>query len=236
MLKVNEIFGPSIQGEGLNIGVPSVFLRTAGCSLKCRWCDSTYAFVEGTEMSTGDIVKRIDRLLPTMLEASGFHLVITGGEPLEQSEGVSQLLEFYAEYSNFLTSVRPRVTIETNGNHNLITKFLSKVLWSISPKLPSAGKAYKPIEDLDVDALYTSKLLNSQWKFVVSNKEDQDVVSRWVQQYAFYNVVFQPCSAEGSITYAELIEWTRDTLWSKCYQVRVLPQAHVVAWGQKRGV
>ena len=72
---INEIFH-SIQGESTHAGRPCVFVRVAGCSLRCAWCDTAYAFDQGTELSLEEVLARV--------AAHGCPLVeVTGGEPLE---------------------------------------------------------------------------------------------------------------------------------------------------------
>ena len=82
---INEIFY-SIQGEGRSAGKPAVFLRLSGCNLKCRWCDTKYAWKKGEEMTTGQIIQKIKKY-PCK------HLVVTGGEPMLQQEGLEELLK-----------------------------------------------------------------------------------------------------------------------------------------------
>ena len=78
MLRVTEIFH-SIQGESTHAGRPCVFVRLAGCNLRCRWCDSEYTFTGGEKMSIDDVIERV--------KSYGCELVeVTGGEPLLQDE------------------------------------------------------------------------------------------------------------------------------------------------------
>jgi 7-carboxy-7-deazaguanine synthase len=75
-LKVNEIFR-SLQGEGVRAGMPCAFVRLAGCNLRCTWCDTKYAWDEGTEMTLDEITRAVEKLDLTRVE-------LTGGEPLIQ--------------------------------------------------------------------------------------------------------------------------------------------------------
>lgn len=96
---VNEIFGPTIQGEGPHAGQPAVFVRLAGCNLKCWFCDTDHQ--HGTEMTIGEITKRIrDRMQHGLV-------VLTGGEPMIQN-GIEHLVKVLMSYPY-------RVQIETNG-------------------------------------------------------------------------------------------------------------------------
>jgi len=123
-LFISETF-TSIQGEGLLTGVPSVFLRTSGCNLRCRWCDTPYTSWEatGTHQTVADLL--------AIVEASpARHVVITGGEPMLQ-KGIEPLCAA-------LTDLGYHITIETAGT---IFRPLAADLLSISPKLSDSTPA-----------------------------------------------------------------------------------------------
>lgn len=118
---VSEIFR-SIQGEGLYVGKPQVFVRTAGCSLRCRWCDTQYSQERSTECVVDGRARTIlsnplepetvvDHVLRLAGEEKNFDTVcLTGGEPLEQPE-------FVGEVARPLRKKRMNVHLETNGVH-----------------------------------------------------------------------------------------------------------------------
>ena len=118
---ISEIFY-SIQGEGLFSGIPSVFIRTSGCNLRCLWCDSRYTSwePEGSEYTIEEIVEKT-------IEFPTRHAVITGGEPL--------LMKDLAELAESLHTKGYHITIETAGT--LYTD-LNCDLISISPKLSNS--------------------------------------------------------------------------------------------------
>ena len=104
MLKVSEIFW-SAQGEGLNSGIPAIFVRLAGCSLRCPYCDTRRAWTRGRELETAAIVAAADELRAAYPRSL---LVLTGGEPLEQ------------DLKGLLAALKRRkyfVAVETNGLH-----------------------------------------------------------------------------------------------------------------------
>ena len=128
-MRISEIFH-SVQGEGLLLGVPSVFVRTSGCNLRCRWCDTPYAswHPEGEEMTQEEIVRRVRSYdCP--------HVVLTGGEPMVAS-GIRGL-------ADSLHAEGLHITIETAGT--LPPGGIACDLASLSPKLadstPSAEQA-----------------------------------------------------------------------------------------------
>jgi 7-carboxy-7-deazaguanine synthase len=118
MPKINDIFW-SAQGEGLNCGVSSIFIRLAGCSLRCPYCDTRAAWSGGRAMSAAQVAAAV-AAMPAA--APGTHLVITGGEPLEQD-----LHELVAA----LRRDRYFVAVETNGLH---FQDLPLDWWTVAPK------------------------------------------------------------------------------------------------------
>ena len=161
-IKISEIFY-SIQGEGLLAGRPSVFVRLAGCPLRCRWCDTEYALDSkaGKTRTIAEIVKQIKKYKTD-------YVVITGGEPMI-SPNLSVLCKALKNY---------HITIETAG-----IKFvpsLSCNLMSISPKL---SNAYDNKQDKDkylkLDSLAELiKNYDYQLKFVIEKKADIDGVNQ----------------------------------------------------------
>src|SRR5690349_20327441 len=117
-MKIAEIFY-SVQGEGALVGVPSVFVRTSGCNLRCVWCDTPYTSwqPEGDERSVDSIVEEVNR-------HGAAHVVITGGEPMI-APGVAELTR----------RLRQHITIETAGT---VAAEVHCDLMSISPKLESS--------------------------------------------------------------------------------------------------
>jgi len=102
-LKICEIFS-SIQGESSYAGLPCTFVRLTGCNLRCTYCDTQYAYSEGSELSGEDIISRVSN--------AGFNLVeITGGEPLLQEE-VYPLIERLIDEGY-------TVLVETNGSQSI---------------------------------------------------------------------------------------------------------------------
>lgn len=125
-LKINEIFY-SIQGESSFAGRPCIFIRLTGCNLRCTWCDTQYAYYEGSMMSPSDILTRIRNYMCSIVE-------ITGGEPLLQEDTpllVKQLLD--EDYE---------VLLETNGTMD-IGVIDNRCIKIVDIKCPSSGEADK---------------------------------------------------------------------------------------------
>lgn len=174
-MRVSEIFY-SIQGEGRLLGVPSVFVRTSGCNLRCVWCDTPYTSwrPEGGSWSVGDILRAVGR-------HAARHVVVTGGEPL--------LADDIEELALELKRGGKHVTVETAGT---IFKPLVCDLISLSPKLANStpwkragGKFARMHEGRRLNVAVVQAYLDRydyQIKFVVERKEDfseiHDVLER----------------------------------------------------------
>jgi 7-carboxy-7-deazaguanine synthase len=122
VLLINELFY-SIQGEGLSTGIPTTFIRTTGCNLRCSWCDTSYAYEEGEKMT-------VDQILNTVKEIRETHghddVCLTGGEPLEQQEAAELILR--------LLSDGYVITLETNGTKSLASLFQHLHEYSLGKK------------------------------------------------------------------------------------------------------
>ena len=99
-MKINEIFY-SLQGEGIQTGVPTIFIRFTGCNLRCKWCDTKYAYDEGEDLSIDQIIEKIKSYPSTQI-------CVTGGEPLLQDE-LSTLIQRLIE-------LKYDINLETNGS------------------------------------------------------------------------------------------------------------------------
>ena len=126
---VAEVFG-SLQGEGRLAGVPSVFVRTSGCNLRCRWCDTPYTswHPEGAAVPLDELLARVASL------GSGYrHAVLTGGEPM--------IAEHVEEVALRLRAAGYHLTVETAGT---AFRDVRADLWSVSPKLRGSTPAEGP--------------------------------------------------------------------------------------------
>ena len=164
---ISEIFY-SVQGEGELTGVPSVFIRTSGCNLRCRWCDTPYASwtPEGTEMSIDAIVAEVEK-------HPAAHVVLTGGEPMV-ARGIHDL-------AARLRAAGKHITIETAGT--IAPGGIACDLASISPKLANSTPPPGSIEPAWIERHERSRLrpdilrewlenFSYQLKFVISSESD----------------------------------------------------------------
>lgn len=213
MLTVNEIFY-SIQGESSFTGRPCVFVRLTACDLRCRWCDTPYAFTEGAPASLDDVVARV--------ESYGCPLVeITGGEPLLQSD-VYPLMRR-------LIDAGKTVLLETGG-HIDISRVPDAVVKVVDVKCPGSGEAGRN-DWANLDRLAR----HDEVKFVIQDRTDyefaRDVVHRYRLARRCAGALFSP--VHGVLDPAELSAWMlRDGV-----PARVQVQLHKYVWGaDARGV
>lgn len=159
---ISEIFY-SVQGEGILTGVPSVFIRTSGCNLRCRWCDTPYASwkPEGVEMTEDAILERA-RSWP-----AARHVVLTGGEPMI-AKGVRPLLRRLSDEGY-------HVTIETAGTVPLNDSPCD--LASLSPKLAHST----PLPG-EIDAAWIARHENTRLQ--------PDVINNWLRNAKSYQLKF----------------------------------------------
>ena len=213
MLTINEIFH-SIQGESTHAGRPCVFVRLTACDLRCRWCDTPYAFHEGRKMSVDDVIADV--------ESRGCQTVeVTGGEPLLQAD-------VYPLMQRLLDSGKT-VMIETGG-HRSIADVPAGVIRIMDIKCPGSGESEK--NDWSNLAHLTQR---DEVKFVIADRRDyeyaRDIVARENLPARVNAVLFSP--VHGELDPKQLSEWViADRL-----DVRVQLQVHKYIWSPTtRGV
>jgi 7-carboxy-7-deazaguanine synthase len=223
-MRIAEIFY-SVQGEGSLVGVPSIFVRTSGCNLRCSWCDTPYTSwqAEGVERTVDEIVNEVQQY-------PARHVVVTGGEPMI-APGILHLTERLHEH-------RLHITIETAG-----TVFVPVAcdLMSISPKLANStpdGRWAAQHERLRFQPDVLRSLMagyDYQLKFVVARREDLDEIRRILEEVnADRNkVILMPEGIEPSVLRERGI-WLAEL--AKTEGFRFTPRLHVELWGNRRGV
>ncbi len=209
-LKVTELFY-SIQGESSYLGYPCSFVRLSGCNLRCRYCDTTYAYTEGKNYELEEIMRFIHSHKTKLV-------TITGGEPLLQ-EGVIPL-------ADGLLKKGYTVLIETNGS--LPIALLPRgVIRVMDIKCPGSGMTnfmyWENIHDLQpIDEV----------KFVISDRYDYQWAKNIITKYQLLKrcqVLFSPVFEQLDLR--TLAEW----ILTDELEVRLQPQLHKFIWGGKRG-
>lgn len=229
LMRISEIFY-SIQGEGRLSGVPSVFIRTSGCNLRCVWCDTPY-----TSWSPDGKEMRVDEILHAIESYPLDHVVLTGGEPLLSHE--------IEELSVTLKTAGAHVTIETAAT---IFKPVSCDLVSMSPKLSNSTPWQK--QNGRFAAMHDQHRLNYnvvqqfidsydyQLKFVVDREQDFAEVRQIVD--ALMNVdtsrVLIMAQARNRRQLHQKSRWIVELC--KKFGYGYSPRLHIELYGNRRGV
>lgn len=178
-MKVCEIF-TSIQGESSYAGLPCTFVRMTGCNLRCTYCDTTYVYDEGSEVSEEEVLKKV--------RDAGIGLIeITGGEPLLQKE-VYHLIRRLIEDGY-------KVLIETNGSLS-IRDIDKRAVVILDIKTPGSGM----YEKMDLSNLDEIKQTD-EIKFVITDRMDYDWSKDMIGKYALH----QKCHLLMSPAYGSLV-------------------------------
>ena len=210
-MRVTEIFF-GIQGEGTRAGRPCVFVRFTGCDLRCSYCDTSYAFTGGEEMTRDEIVAEVAR------RPSRF-VLLTGGEPMLQRE--------LPDLARDLLARGYEVAVETHGQRPL-GSLPGAAVRIVDVKTPGSGEETR-------DFGYLDRLSpHDEVKFVVASEEDfrwsRDVVRRHGLEGRVH-VLFSP--VWGLVDPRDLARW----LLESGLDARLSIQVHKVVWGpDARGV
>ncbi len=224
-MRIAEIFY-SVQGEGGLVGVPSVFVRTSGCNLRCSWCDTPYTSwnPEGEEISVAQIVER------AMAFPAARHVVLTGGEPM-----IAPRID---DLSRALHERGLHITIETAGT---VFADVACDLMSISPKLANSTPEgifraqhertrRRPEAIRQLMAAYEYQL-----KFVVAREEDLHEVCAIVSELGVpaQKVMLMPEGVSPDVLHERGL-WIAEMC--KLHGFRFTPRLHVELYGNRRGV
>ncbi|MDR3158794.1 MAG: 7-carboxy-7-deazaguanine synthase QueE [Zoogloeaceae bacterium] len=209
-LRVHELFF-SLQGEASRAGLPSVFVRLTGCPLRCRWCDTTYAFSGGEDMT-------IDEILAAARRWPARHICVTGGEPLAQKRCLVLLAA--------LCDAGYEVCLETSGAL-AIGGVDARVARIVDIKTPSSGEADKNRwENL---ALLTPR---DELKIIIADRADYDWARAKMAERPFparCPVFFSP--AHGLQSPVKLAEW----ILADGLEARFQLPLHKQLWGNMQG-
>jgi 7-carboxy-7-deazaguanine synthase len=210
LLKVYEIFH-SLQGESSRVGLPTAFVRLSGCPLRCGYCDTSYAFQGGENMTQEQILERV----------AGYgtkYVTVTGGEPLAQKECLALLQK--------LCDAGFDVSLETGGAMD-VSGVDPRVSLILDIKTPGSGEAEKNLWG-NLECLRPK----DEVKFVLCDRSDYD----WARQVLKERGVAEKCHVLFSPVYstlspAELAGWVlQDRL-----PVRMQVQLHKILWGETPG-
>ncbi|TFB18546.1 7-carboxy-7-deazaguanine synthase QueE [Filobacillus milosensis] len=237
---VLEIFGPTIQGEGMVVGRKTMFVRTAGCDYSCSWCDSAFTW----DGSAKDEIERLtaEDIFARLKEIGGNqfdHVTVSGGNPA--------LLKKLHELIDLLHEAGIEVALETQGSR-WQEWFTDIDDLTISPKPPSSKMLtdWGILDDIVARLREGDRLSHTSLKVVIFNDEDLAYAEKVHERYPNLPFYLQVGNDELEENQApnlaqhllDRYEWliNRVVESSKLNKVRVLPQVHALVWGNKRGV
>jgi 7-carboxy-7-deazaguanine synthase len=212
MLRITEIFA-SIQGETSYVGLPFAFVRLTGCNLRCRYCDTTYAYDGGEEFSIKEIISRVDVFgIP--------RVTVTGGEPLLQAETVDLVAAFLDKGFTVL--------VETNGTVPL-GNLDPRAVKIMDVKCPGSGEDRKILWDN-----FSALTPRDEVKFVIASEEDylyaKEILAKHCAKAPF-TVLLSPVF--GLLAPEKLAGWMVGDGLTARFQL----QLHKLVWGpDARGV
>lgn len=215
--RVTEIFD-SIEGEGKRAGRMAVFIRLAGCNLRCRWCDTAYSLEknQGKQMTLEEIVERVKKYPWECV-------TITGGEPM---------LQPIYDLCNALADIGKEINIETNGAVKLFKVRPRNTFYSMDWKCPGSGMSNMMIQD-NLKRLTKDDVL----KFVVCSLEDLTIVK--IEDWGYRNErenqpQFYISPVFGEIEPKTIVEFMRERSMTRA---KIQLQLHKIIWSpDMRGV
>ena len=222
MIVVNEIFGPTVQGEGPALGTRCGFVRLGRCNQACSFCDSAFSWdwsrfdpgKELTEMSVEEVVERV-----AAMEVDT--VVLTGGEPLLQRSHLEPLVAEFRRRGW-------KTHVETAGTLGWDTDLVDQ--WVVSPKLANSGM--EPDRRLKFEVLRSFVAKGAAFKFVVVSPAELDEVADIVDRTGATNVWIMPEGTTPDVIAARTAELA-DPVIARGWNLTT--RLHVLAWGDERG-
>jgi len=204
---INEIFY-SLQGEGRLTGLPTVFIRTGRCNLRCSYCDTTDAYETGVELS-------IDSILHTLTDYTCSHVCVTGGEPMLQPDLIELLYN--------LRDRKYECSIETNGSLDISPILNIKFpLISCDIKCPSSGMS----EKMDLENIKRLRP-QDQLKFIIKDKTDFSFAIRTLK-----NTTIE-CPVYVQPVWGQDIQMIASWILEEHLPIRLGLQQHKIIWGNQ---
>lgn len=208
-LRINEIFY-SIQGESSYAGLPTVFIRTTACNLRCTYCDTKYSYNEGSFLS-------FEKILQIVKDYGAEYICITGGEPLLQKD-IHTLI-------HILCDAGYKVSLETSGSKT-IKDVDARVKVILDVKTPDSGAANSFLME-NIDFSNENDAAKTEYKFVICSEKDFEWSENFCRQHDLskkFTVLFSPSHAQVSE------RWLAEKILQKKLKVRLHLQQHKYIW------
>lgn len=225
-LRVVEIFGPTIQGEGPSLGQCAAFVRLADCTLACAWCDTAWSWDwRRYDRGSESVMKSPEEIWEELSRINAGLIVITGGEPLLQQDRLVWL-------ADRCRAAGRRVEIETSGTvlptHAIVGAARN---FNVSVKLTNSGMPEKRRIHEDVIHRFVS-CGRVAWKFVVRSVTDLDEIAELQARYGLEPIWVMP---EG-VTDGTIMTRMRDLADAVTARGwNLTPRLHILLWGDERG-
>jgi 7-carboxy-7-deazaguanine synthase len=226
VLRVAEMFGPTFQGEGPSVGRRAVFIRLSGCPVRCSWCDEPQTWdwsrfdrqAEHRPMTTGQLCAWVEEIPADLV-------VITGGEPLVQQQGLTELV-------STLAGLGRRVEIETSGTITPVPALAASVsTFNVSPKLASSMVPYeRRIRPQALAAFAASG--KAVFKFVACGRCDLAEVADLEARFGLAPVWIMPQGMTAETVLAGMRDLADEVLRRGWH---LTGRMHVLLWGGARG-
>ncbi len=209
-LIINEIFY-SIQGESITSGLPTIFIRLTGCPLRCKYCDTSYAFTEGNKMMFNEIVTEVKKY-------DCMNITITGGEPLSQKNTID-LVDILINHS-YNVSIETSNAVSIKGiNHSAVIV--------LDIKTPDSDESEKNIIDN-----YNHLKKDDQIKFVICSIDDYEWAKCYISKYNLNNI----CNILMSPSHKQMdIRVLAEKVLKDNLPIRLQTQLHKIIWNDQRG-
>jgi 7-carboxy-7-deazaguanine synthase len=215
----------SVQGESSFAGLPCIFVRFAGCNLRCTWCDSEYTFTGGKPFTQDEVIAQIEALAPCKL------VEFTGGEPMLHAKELLPLMEA-------LLARGYTLMMETSGERplDLVPKAVHKI---VDGKCPGAGSAANSFRMENLAALTE----RDEVKFVLTDRADYEFARAFINEHGIRNPLLSPAFSKSpsplrttenaTLDPRTLVEW----MMQDGIDARLSLQTHKFIWEpQKKGV
>lgn len=237
MLRINETFGPTIQGEGRSVGKEVYFLRLADCNLHCVWCDTPYTWNWiGTPHSHPEKFDRdrerhlmsVDEVMHRFRDKKPKALVVSGGEPLMQQKELAKLFET-------LKCLDWWIEVETNGTLVPNEGFAAHVdQFNCSPKLSNSGDPER-LRTRPEALKWFAGSTKTDFKFVVSSEADVEEIESLITRFDMKRerIFLMPL---GKTRAEQALTTTLTMGLADKHGILFSPRKHVLLWDQKRGV
>jgi len=217
-MKISELFY-SIQGEGKTVGKPAIFIRFAGCNLRCNFCDSKYTWNinESEEVEFDEVIARIKII-------NCKHIIFTGGEPLLREQIIYKIINNLSQEYTY--------EIETNGTIQPKYPF-GRIQFNVSPKLENSGNPKELREKAYCYKFFKDK--NAIFKFVIDKESDLEEVLKIIATHCLSNekIYLMPEGVDPEII-KEKTKWVVEIC--KRYNFNFSPRMHISIWGNKRAI